>query len=128
MGEATANGLKPGSIAPDFKNLPGVDGKKYSLADFSGKTALVIIFSCNHCPYVQAYEDRFMALQSEFKKNGVQFIAINSNDDSDYPDDSFDNMVKRAKEKKFNFLSAVALKIKLLSQLTCRNIFLYQVH
>jgi peroxiredoxin len=104
MGEATKNGLKHGTIAPDFKNLPGVDGKNYSLSDFSSNKALVIFFSCNHCPYVQAYEDRIIALQTEFKDKGIQFIAINSNDDENYPDDNFDNMVKRAKEKKFNFL------------------------
>ncbi len=104
MGVAEKNMMKLGQKAPDFKNLPGVDGKKYSLSDFSDKKALVIIFSCNHCPYVQAYEDRIIALQKEFQNKGAQFIAINSNDASGYPDDSFENMVKRAEEKKFNFV------------------------
>jgi peroxiredoxin len=94
--------LKIGDIAPDF-NLPGVDGNEYSLADFEDKKVMVVIFSCNHCPYVQAYEDRIISLQEEFKGKGVIFIAINSNDDKNYPEDSFDNMVKRAKQKGFNF-------------------------
>jgi peroxiredoxin len=104
MGVAEKNTMKKGQKAPDFKNLPGVDGKKYSLSDFADKKALVVFFSCNHCPYVQAYEDRIMDLQREFGPKGAQFLAINSNDDAGYPDDSFDNMVKRAKERKFNFV------------------------
>jgi peroxiredoxin len=104
MGIAESNKMKTGTPAPDFRGLPGVDGKHYSLADFSADTALVIFFSCNHCPYVQAYEDRVMELQKEFGSKGVRFIAINSNDASTYPDDSFENMVKRAKDRKFNFL------------------------
>jgi peroxiredoxin len=104
MGVADKNMMKTGTQAPDFKNLPGVDGKSHSLADFSSARALVVFFSCNHCPYVQAYEDRVMDLQREFKDKGVQFIAINSNDAVGYPDDNFENMVKRAKERKFNFV------------------------
>ncbi len=103
MGVADKNIMKTGAKAPDFANLPGVDGKVYALADFAGAKALVIFFSCNHCPYVQAYEDRVMVLQKEFKAKGVEFIAINSNDAENYPDDNFDNMVKRARERKFNF-------------------------
>ncbi len=104
MGVAEKNEMKHGTEAPDFRNLPGVDGKSYALADFKDKKALVIFFSCNHCPYVQAYEDRIMDLQREFGPRGAQFIAINSNDDAGYPDDSFDNMVKRARDRKFNFV------------------------
>jgi len=103
MGVADKNIMKNGAEAPEFRNLPGVDGKNYALADFSAAKALVIFFSCNHCPYVQAYEDRIMALQKEFRPKGVEFIAINSNDATNYPDDSFENMVKRAKERNFNF-------------------------
>lgn len=93
-----------GRIAPDFANLPGVDGKKHSLSDYKTKKALVVFFSCNHCPYVQAYEDRIMDLQRATAGQGVQFIAINSNDAVTYPDDNFDNMVKRAKQRNFNFV------------------------
>lgn len=96
------NKLKIDSAAPDFL-LRGVDNKNYSLSYFQDKKILIIIFSCNHCPYVQAYEDRIISLQKEFEKNGVQIVAINSNDDTKYPDDSFDEMKKRAENKKFNF-------------------------
>jgi peroxiredoxin len=94
--------LKIGSRAPGF-SLPAVDGKFYSLSSFSDKKILIVIFSCNHCPYVQAYEDRIIASQKEFEKNGVQIVAINSNDDAKYPDDSFEEMKKRATDKRFNF-------------------------
>ncbi|MFN0118010.1 MAG: thioredoxin family protein [Elusimicrobiota bacterium] len=103
MGVADKIGMQHGQLAPEFKDLKGVDGKKHALSDYVSKKVLVIIFSCNHCPYVQAYEDRIIDLQKEFKDKEVQFIAINSNDDQHYPDDSFENMVKRAKEKNFNF-------------------------
>jgi len=96
------NTLKIGSQAPDF-NLPGIDGKKYSLSSLTDKKALIVIFSCNHCPYVQAYEDRIIRIQEDYAHKGVVVIAINSNDDVNYPDDSFENMKKRAAEKKFNF-------------------------
>lgn len=96
------NKLKIDSLAPDF-SLKDVHDKIYTLNSFSGKNILIIIFSCNHCPYVQAYEDRIMLLQKEFEKDGVQIVAINSNDDAKYPDDSFDEMKKRAANKKFNF-------------------------
>ena len=96
------NNLKIGSPAPDF-NLPGVDGKKYTLSSFAEAKALIIIFSCNHCPYVQAYENRIKQLQSDYATKGVSVVAINSNEDKGYPEDSFENMKKRAAEQKFNF-------------------------
>ena len=88
--------------APDF-SLPGIDGKNYSLADFKGRKALVIIFMCNHCPYVKACIDRLIALQNEFGSAGAQFVGINANDDKDYPEDNFENMKKFAAEHKINF-------------------------
>jgi peroxiredoxin len=94
--------LKIGAEAPGFK-LPGVDGKEYSLDSFSDKKALIVIFSCNHCPYVQAYEERIKAIQNDYSDKGVAVAAINSNEDKGYPEDSFENMKKRAREKKFNF-------------------------
>jgi peroxiredoxin len=103
MGVADKINMKIGAAAPDFKNLLGVDGKKHSLSDYASSKVLVVIFSCNHCPYVQAYESRMVQLQKDFKDKGVQFVAINSNDDTGYPEDSYDNMIKRAKEKNFNF-------------------------
>jgi peroxiredoxin len=96
------NRLKIGDVAPDF-NLPGVDGKNYSLSSFADKKAVVVIFSCNHCPYVIAYEDRMIAIQRDYADKGVALVAINPNDDVKYPADSFDKMAIRAKEKGFNF-------------------------
>ncbi|HZY94547.1 MAG TPA: thioredoxin family protein [Candidatus Bathyarchaeia archaeon] len=95
-------GLPIGSDAIDFK-LKGVDGKSYDLNSFAGKKALVVVFSCNHCPYAQAYEQRIVQLQSDYHRKGAVFVAINSNDDTDYPEDSFENMIKRSKERGFNF-------------------------
>jgi peroxiredoxin len=94
--------LEIGAAAPDFK-LPGVDGKEHGLADYSSAKALCVMFSCNHCPYVQAYEERFKQLQADYGAKGFQLVAINSNDATNYPEDGFDSMVSRAKEKGFNF-------------------------
>jgi peroxiredoxin len=94
--------LPLGAKAPEF-DLPGVDGRNYSLWSFQGKQALVVVFSCNHCPYVKDYEDRMVSIQREYSGKGVQLVAINSNDERAYPEDSFPEMVKRAKQKGFNF-------------------------
>ena len=83
--------------------LPGVDSKTYSLESFSDKNVLVIIFMCNHCPYVKAVLQRLIALQAETAHQGVQLIGINSNDVDRYPDDSMENMQKIKKEKGINF-------------------------
>lgn len=91
-----------GAKAPDF-SLPGIDGKTYSLAFFADKKILVIVFMCNHCPYVQACWDRLIALQEEFGLQGVQFVGINANDAEQYPEDSFENMKEYAAEKGHNF-------------------------
>jgi len=95
--------LQIGSPIPEF-NLLSIDGKKYSLNFFKDKKALIIIFSCNHCPYVQAYENRIMAIQKDYEGKGVSVIAINSNDAIQYPEDSFEEMKKRTAFKKFNFV------------------------
>src|SRR5216110_1457270 len=71
--------LKIGAKAPDF-NLPGVDGKSYSLKDFADAKILVIIFTCNHCPTAQAYEQRIIKLNEDFKDKGVALVAISPND------------------------------------------------
>jgi len=89
--------------APDF-NLPGVDGKSHSLGSFSAQKLLVVFFTCNHCPYVQGWDDRLIAIQKDYGPKGVQLVGINSNETKNYPEDSFDKMVIRAKEKKFNFV------------------------
>lgn len=95
--------LKIGSSIPNF-DLPSIDGKKYSNSSFNDKKALIIIFSCNHCPYVQAYENRIMAIQKDYDAKGVSVLAINSNDAVKYPEDSFEEMKKRTDLKKFNFI------------------------
>jgi len=94
--------LKIGSDIIPFK-LKSTENSEVSPADFSDKKALVVMFTCNHCPYVQAYEERMISLQKEFSSEGVQFIAINANEEVNYPEDSFEHMVTRAKEKGFNF-------------------------
>ncbi len=95
-------GLPLGSRAPGFA-LPAVDGKKYSLDSFRDKPVLVVAFWCNHCPYVQAWENRTIAVQRDYAAKGVQFVAVNSNDEASYPEDDFDHMVQRAKSKGYNF-------------------------
>ena len=103
--------LPPGALAPDFK-LTGVDGKKYSLKDFKKAEVLVVVFTCNHCPTAQYYEERLKQIVNDYKKKGVALLAINPNDPKSvrldelgYTDlsDSFAEMKIRAKHKKFNF-------------------------
>jgi peroxiredoxin len=94
--------LEIGQRAPDF-SLPGVDGKDHSLTQYKDKKSVVVMFTCNHCPYVQAYEDRLIAIQRDYAGKGVQLIAINANDSAGYPEDTYDNMVLRAKKKQYNF-------------------------
>lgn len=94
--------LTIGDKAPNF-HLPGVDGRLLGLKDFEDKDVVIVMFSCNHCPYVKAYEERFVALQRDYEEKGVVLIAINPNDDKRYPEDSLENMKMIAKEKGFNF-------------------------
>lgn len=94
--------LQLGDVCPDF-SLPGTDGKDYSLFDFKSTKALVVIFTCNHCPYVKAYDQRIIELQEEFKDKAVAFVGVNSNDDKNYPEDSFDNMVKKVTQIRMNY-------------------------
>lgn len=88
--------------APDF-NLPGVDGKRYTLASVEGDRGLLVMFICNHCPYVKAIRDRIVRDVRELRTHGIGAIAIMSNDPADYPEDSFDNMVRIAREHDFPF-------------------------
>ena len=103
--------LAMGAAAPDFK-LPGVDGRDYALKDFADAKILVVIFTCNHCPTAQAYEDRIIKLATDYKDKGVIVVAISPNDpravrldELGYTDlgDSFEEMKLRAKKKKFPF-------------------------
>ncbi len=88
--------------APIF-DLPGIDGRQHSLGDYADKPALAVVWSCNHCPYVQAWEGRMIELQREFGDRGFGLVAISSNDADAYPEDSFDAMKARAEEQGFNF-------------------------
>ncbi len=94
--------LKIGDKAIPF-NLPGVDGKSHSLANYAEKKVAVVIFTCNHCPYARAWEDRLVQVQADYGERGVQLVAINANDASKYPEDSFPKMQDRARDKHFNF-------------------------
>ncbi len=96
-------GLAIGAPMPQFRALPATNGKRFSWEDFRGTKILVVVFSCNHCPYVQAYEDRMVAFQRDNAGRGVQLVAINANEAIHYPDDDFNGMVKRAMAKGFNF-------------------------
>ncbi|MCC2110688.1 MAG: thioredoxin family protein [Hyphomicrobiales bacterium] len=91
-----------GTPAPDF-SLPGVDGRTTSLADVRGDKGTVVVFICNHCPYVKAITDRLVAAADALRGKGVAMVAINSNDAATYPDDSFDNMKAFAAERGFTF-------------------------
>lgn len=91
-----------GLAAPDFR-LPGVDGRTYTLADVRGPSGLLVMFICNHCPYVQSVRDRILRDARELKVHGIHSVAIMSNDPGDYPEDSFDNMKKIAAELQFPF-------------------------
>ena len=84
-------------------DLPGVDGKRYSLSSARGPNGLLVMFICNHCPYVKAVIDRIVRDCRELADHGVGSIAIMSNDPEDYPEDSFDNMQRVAREKGFPF-------------------------
>jgi thiol-disulfide isomerase/thioredoxin len=91
-----------GAKCPDFR-LPAVDGKTYGRDDFADKPVLVVMFICNHCPYVKAVEDRLIRLARELAPRGVQFVAICSNDADNYPDDAFDQLAARWRERGYGF-------------------------
>lgn len=91
-----------GSKAIDF-DLPGTDGKRYRLNDVRGKNGLVVMFICNHCPYVKAVRSRLVQDCADLLRHDIGSIAISSNDVADYPEDSFDNMRRVAVEFAFPF-------------------------
>ena len=96
--------LKTGDNAPNF-SLKGIDDKMHSLESYVGSKGLLMIFMCNHCPYVKAKIDAIKQIHEKFKKD-IALVGINSNDSVEYPDDSFENMKKIANEKgmKFDYL------------------------
>jgi peroxiredoxin len=96
------SGYEIGSVATDF-SLKNVDNKMVSLNDYKDAKGFIVIFTCNHCPYAVAYEDRIINLDKKYKKVGYPVIAINPNNPEKQKDDSFDKMQIRAKEKRFTF-------------------------
>ena len=100
--EMTNSGYKIGDEATDF-SLKNIDDKMVSLEDFPDAKGFIVIFTCNHCPYAKAYEDRIVALDKKHKTQGYPVIAINPNDPKIQPEDGFEEMKKRAAEKGFTF-------------------------
>lgn len=98
----SAEGYKPGDIVLDF-SLKNVDGKMVSMSDFPEAKGFIISFTCNHCPYAVAYEDRIIDLDRKYRPLGYPVIAINPNDPAVEPRDSFDKMIERSNEKGFTF-------------------------
>src|SRR4029078_9930696 len=88
--------------APDF-HLLGTDGREHSLSEFKDAKVLVVVFSCNHCPYVIGSEERMIRFANDYAPKGVRIVAINSNETENHPTDSLEHMKQRAAEKKFPF-------------------------
>lgn len=99
---APGSGYKVGDVAVDFK-LKNVDGKMVSLSDYKSAKGFIVIFTCNHCPFAKAYENRIVALDKKYSKLGYPVIAINPNNPEKQKEDSFELMKVRAKEKGFTF-------------------------
>ena len=95
--------LQIGEKAPNFE-LPATDYKTYKLSDFNDDNVLVIFFTCNHCPFVLGSDEVTRETAEKFIPRGVKFVGINSNSENTYPEDSFENMVKRMQEQKFPWL------------------------
>ena len=91
-----------GAACPDFR-LPAVDGRTYARDDFREARLLVVMFICNHCPYVKAVEDRIIRLAREYEARGVQLVGICSNDAETYPDDAFPRLAERWRERGYGF-------------------------
>ncbi|MED4452203.1 thioredoxin family protein [Metabacillus fastidiosus] len=92
-----------GSTAPDFNLLNTVNGETVSLQDIKSDTATVMMFICNHCPFVKHVDDELIRLANDYQPKGISFIAISSNDVENYPDDSPENMKKTAEELGYPF-------------------------
>jgi len=95
--------LSPGDAAPDWKEIPAIDGKKYSLADFKDKDILVVVFTCNSCDYAQDVEDRLAALGKKFEKEGKCALVAVCPSPPKVEEDAPEELVKKAEAKGFNF-------------------------
>jgi peroxiredoxin len=95
--------LSPGDAAPDWKDVPGIDGKKHSLADFKDKDVLVLVFTCNSCDYARDVEDRLATLGKKFEKDGNCALVAVCPSPAKVEEDAAEELVKKAKEKGFNF-------------------------
>ena len=102
MPKTASTMLSLGTAAPDF-SLPGVDGKTVTLGDFQGAPALLVIFLCNHCPFVKHVADGLAALARDYQEKGVGIVGINSNDVANHPEDSPEKMVEEARERGYPF-------------------------
>jgi peroxiredoxin len=103
-----AAALQLGAPAPEREvKMRNVDGRELSIADVAGGKGTLVIFTCNHCPWAKAWETRIATLGNTYQQRGIGVIAINANDPANHTDDSFDAMVKRAKERDFKFPYAV---------------------
>jgi peroxiredoxin len=96
-----AAGVKIGDPAPDFTGIIGIDDKEHSLSNFKDAKLVVLVFTCNHCPVAAAYEERLVALQNDYKAEGIQVVAVNVNN---IEADRLDKMKQRAEARKFTFL------------------------
>ncbi len=100
IGSGFSTELEVGTAAPDWSGIVGTDDKEHALADYQDAKAVVLVFTCNHCPVAKAYEDRLIALQADYQDKGVQVIAVNCNKGAG---DRLEPMKQRAAEKEFNF-------------------------
>jgi peroxiredoxin len=99
---AISQGYDIGDEAMNFK-LKNVDGNYVSLSDYTDEKGVIVIFTCNHCPYAKAYEQRIIKIDQQFDPKGYPVVAINPNDPKLVPEDSFENMKKRAENKNYTF-------------------------
>lgn len=95
--------LHVGDAAPKFAGLPGTSGRSWGIQDFDASPLLLVVFSCNHCPYAQAWEGRIIEIVRDYATKGLGTIVINSNETVNYPDDRMERMVERARSKGYPF-------------------------
>ena len=102
MAEMEPKKMRTGDPAPPFR-LQGTDGRLHELSDLSEKRLLLVVFSCNHCPYAQAWEGRLVEIGREFGPKGLGMVTINPNETEHYPDDRMERMVQRARDHGYPF-------------------------